>query len=496
MPPVGEEEAQPEVSPDETLANLYKSSRPAVELLPGVNLSPIVNSCCLPGDAKAMLEENWMPQPPEEGEETPEDAAPPPAFDPASIEYSEMQLRLSKSIQLIAWNEQTIKIKEIENEIDGTRDATVKEEKGAELEAEKAKMEEIEGQLAEIKGSFAEDPLSLVPWMQSLFQLADAGLTTFQVDGNNFPYTRLQKLFGNDNTTSLNEGPEKILGLFKKRYERERGPGKIQLLCKLAPNIYQDGYSPAVIEPLVDKIRESLYGAEPTEPLDFVQLFWWDFKDMDVMPTLKALQKLSEDKLEISEDGEVSIAEPKKIKGIGLVDFPPKAILSAIQSGVPIVSVQIPFSVADRSRGKVLTMCRQYEIKLLACDSTMGGLISEKYLGTPQLESTDVDLDLETVQSTIEKVNNYGGWAEIQSMLQKIKAIADKHGVKMQTVALRWLIDQGTFPVLGMQWRDRSWRQFGFNHWAGATPGMDWQLFQVESFLDIQDVETLNGLGK
>lgn len=52
----------------------------------------------------------------------------------------------------------------------------------------------------------------------------------------------------------------------------ERGPGKVQLLARLLPNIFQDGYKPAVIEPLVDKIRANLYGAEATDPLDFLQV--------------------------------------------------------------------------------------------------------------------------------------------------------------------------------------------------------------------------------
>ena len=37
---------------DATLAALYKSARPAVELVPGVSLSAIVNACWLPDEAK------------------------------------------------------------------------------------------------------------------------------------------------------------------------------------------------------------------------------------------------------------------------------------------------------------------------------------------------------------------------------------------------------------------------------------------------------------
>ena len=56
------------------------------------------------------------------------------------------------------------------------------------------------------------------------------------------------------------------------RCDLERGPGKVQLLARLLPNIFQDGYKPTVIEPLVDKIRANLFGAEATDPLDFLQV--------------------------------------------------------------------------------------------------------------------------------------------------------------------------------------------------------------------------------
>ena len=107
-------EGDAEKAPDKTLAQLYQSSRPPVDLLPGVSLSALVNTAWLPGDAKvaracsvsdralsprvrlalisrmfdaqAMLAETWMPAPaePEEGAAP---AAPPPSFDPRSIEY-------------------------------------------------------------------------------------------------------------------------------------------------------------------------------------------------------------------------------------------------------------------------------------------------------------------------------------------------------------------------------------------------------------------------
>lgn len=40
--------------------------------------------------------------------------------------------------------------------------------------------------------------------------------------------------------------------------------------------------------------------------------------------TLKALQKLCEDQVEVGEDGELTVTAPRKVRAIGLVDFPPR----------------------------------------------------------------------------------------------------------------------------------------------------------------------------
>lgn len=63
-----------------------------------------------------------------------------------------------------------------------------------------------------------------------------------------------------------------------RRYERERGKDRIQILTRLVPNIFHEGYSPAVVETLVDRMRANVYTAEAPEPLDLLQLVWWDLQ--------------------------------------------------------------------------------------------------------------------------------------------------------------------------------------------------------------------------
>jgi hypothetical protein len=153
-------------------------------------------------------------------------------------------------------------------------------------------------------------------------------------------------------------------------------------------------------------------------------------------------------------------------------------------------------------------------------------------------------------------LHRYGGWQRFQLLLQCLKSIADKHCVSVEAVALRWLIDQGTFPVTAARWSASAgpWATFGHTYGlqaaaagqgavttnsqdaseppvaegtpgsseeagnvateqptdaeqqqqqqgevvlgggAAFVPGVDGALFQVASFLDAEDVAALGGL--
>ncbi|EFJ45335.1 radial spoke protein 5 [Volvox carteri f. nagariensis] len=538
----------PALSPDPILFELYGSERPPVELLPGISLSPVVNSCWLPADAKVMLSESWIPVPQEEVEGS---GPPPPSFNAAAPEYNELVRRLSRSTPFQQWNKLTIQAKELEKEISTLKGAEAEvgrnrsggggggsgmgdelvtgatAAKNAELEVLRVAIADAEAVVSELKASFTDDPLSLVSWMQALTDLADGGLTTFEVSGAGWPYCSLRSLFGELPSAAppagFFDGVERVLGTFKRRYEKERGPNRIQLLLKLAPNVFADAWAAggaagaaAAVEAFVERARSNVFGAEggtdaegAVLPLDLVQLVWWDFKNSDPLPVLKTLQKLATDQLEVNEEtGEVVISEPKKIRGIGLIDFPADQLKAVIQAGVPITCVQVlglerleavEHSVLVRSSSPVLALCARYGIKVLARGGTLGGLLSDKYLGAPPPDPVKGDPDLDSVPACMDMVNNIGGWSKLQEALAVVKNVAEKHGVKPETVALRWQIDAGCFPLATTRWGPRAWRQFGYLGWgsqemSGGKPGVDAALFQVESFLDVDDMTRLEAL--
>eukprot|EP00877_Chromochloris_zofingiensis_P015228 jgi/Chrzof1/995/Cz01g36060.t1 len=492
--------AEPPACP--ILSTLYKSQRPAAQLVPGVGLSPVILSCNLPQDAKAMLSENWTARPSEDTDNP--DAPAAPSFNPAAPEFNELASRISKSLQLHTWNSLTIKVKQLENE-SASLTGDAKEAKLAEQEEAKNQLADAEAQLNELKGSFDPDPLALVNWMQALFGLADAGCTTFDVHGRFWPYGSLSDMFGRNACSTAFQGAEQILGIFKRRYESERGPDKIQVLAKLGPNCFADGFgADAMVESAVERIRVNVLGQEGLQgALDLLQLHWFEFQDHDVLPVLRTLGRLVEDKTEWNaETNEMMIIEPKKIKTIGLIDFPCEVIVQVLRAGVPVTSVQVQYSILDTSAQATMECCKSAGIKVLARGALAGGLISDRYLGVScpsttsgaeggSFEETGVDC----LPAALDCVRRYGGWERFQVLLRCLKQIGDKHKVKVEAVALRWVMDQGLFPITPIKWWPTAWTTFGYCH-GNATGGLcvDAALFQKESFLDHDDVTKLSQL--
>ena len=69
---------------------------------------------------------------------------------------------------------------------------------------------------------------------------------------------------------------------FLARYELERGSGQAQLLCRLMPNCWADGFNPEqVVEASVAAIRDAALGPEAAaagKPLDVLMLHWLDYE--------------------------------------------------------------------------------------------------------------------------------------------------------------------------------------------------------------------------
>lgn len=57
-----------------------------------------------------------------------------------------------------------------------------------------------------------------MPWMSHLFALLDAGMSTFDTCLPDFPYCGAAAVFGGSDASKVQEGAQRMLGEFRKRW--------------------------------------------------------------------------------------------------------------------------------------------------------------------------------------------------------------------------------------------------------------------------------------
>jgi aryl-alcohol dehydrogenase-like predicted oxidoreductase len=78
-------------------------------------------------------------------------------------------------------------------------------------------------------------------------------------------------------------------------------------------------------------------------------------------------------------------------------------------------------------------------VQLLCYGTLAGGFFSERWLGAPEPGAELVNRSLIKYKLVID---DFGGWAAFQQLLQALKQIGDRHGVNIATVATRWVLDR------------------------------------------------------
>lgn len=105
--------------------------------------------------------------------------------------------------------------------------------------------------------------------------------------------------------------------------------------------------------------------------------------------------------------------------------------------------------------------CRAQNIKLLTYGSVGGGLLSDRYVEAPRkglfggAKFSNVDLNTSSLKMYFGVVRQFGGQELWRRLLVALKGVADKHGVSVANVALRWVMDaEGgglVHPIVGMR---------------------------------------------
>ena len=210
---------------------------------------------------------------------------------------------------------------------------------------------------------------------------------------------------------------EDITGLFRERHEIAAA---CQFFTKWVPppgRVAKEDVR-AAVERSLERMRANR--------LDLLQFHAWTFTDPSWLDCLYWLQELKNEGL---------------IGHLGATNFDTAHLRIALTSGIDLVSNQVCFSLLDgRPKSRLLELCRQHGVKLLAYGTLAGGFLTERWLGEP--EPND---DAHSTWSQMKYrrfVEQAGGWEALQELLGAVDEVARRHGVSMANVATRYILEQ------------------------------------------------------
>ena len=163
------------------------------------------------------------------------------------------------------------------------------------------------------------------------------------------------------------------------------------------------------------------------EKLDMLQFHWWDYSDSRYIDALCYLNELRMEGL---------------IGELSLTNFNTRHLQEIVKREIPISTNQVQYSIIDRRpESKMVKLCRQHGIKLLAYGTLGGGLISERYLNAkePIMRS---ELQTASLAKYKQMIDAWGSWELFQDLLSNLSDIALAHNSTVANVACRYILDK------------------------------------------------------
>ncbi|MDJ0737383.1 MAG: aldo/keto reductase [Nostocaceae cyanobacterium] len=244
--------------------------------------------------------------------------------------------------------------------------------------------------------------------IQTMFKYMDAGFTTWDLADHYGP-------------------AEDFIGEFRRQVIATRGKealANIQAFSKWVPR--PGKMTKQIVEENINISRRRM----DVESLDLMQFHWWEYRDSGYLDALKYMAELQTE---------------GKIKHLALTNFDTEHLQIIIDAGIKIVSNQVQFSLVDRRpEVNMIKFCQEHGIKLFTYGTVCGGFLSEQYLGKP--EPGKFQLETVSLRKYKNMIDGWGGWNFFQQLLTTLKQIADKHGVSIPNIAVRYILDK---PAVG-----------------------------------------------
>jgi aryl-alcohol dehydrogenase-like predicted oxidoreductase len=249
-------------------------------------------------------------------------------------------------------------------------------------------------------------PVDQAAAVENLVAYYEAGITTFDC-------------------ADIYTGVEELIGVARAEIARRYGPealARIKVHTKCVPDLERlrevdRSYIRAIVDTSLMRLRQ--------ERLDLVQFHWWDYA---VPGAVEAAGWLAE----MQREG--------KIDRLGGTNFDTPHTAELVAAGIDLVSMQVQYSfLDDRPEHGLVDLCRERRVHLLCYGTVAGGFLSDRWLGAAEPRPPFENRSLTKYKLIID---DFGGWALFQELLKALRAIADRRGSDIATVASRAILDR------------------------------------------------------
>ncbi len=208
---------------------------------------------------------------------------------------------------------------------------------------------------------------------------------------------------------------EDIVGHFGSRPNASR----VELLTKWVPE--PGPITREQVRAAVDRARTRMC----VQCIDLLQFHAWAYSHPGWLDALFYLDELRQQGL---------------IRHLGLTNTDTAHLRIVVESGIPIVSNQVCYSLLDqRAAGDMTEYCASRGIALLAFGTLAGGFLSERWRGQPEPAWDTVATWSQMKYGRFIRVA--GGWDALQRVLRVLADIASRHDCSIANVATRAILD-------------------------------------------------------
>lgn len=236
--------------------------------------------------------------------------------------------------------------------------------------------------------------------LDDLAAFAQAGLTTFEV-------------------SDTYDGAEVLLGRFLAEAPTRLGAEaarRIKVHTRYTAPLGSDAPSRTDVTNSIDRSLQRL-GAER---LDLLQIQWWAFATPGLVDVAGYLADL---------------ATAGKIGGLGVANFGIAPLTELVESGIPLVSNQIQYSLLDRRpENGLIEYCRSAGIALLTYGALAGGFLTNRWHSQSENVRSAGPEEYRCI------VDEAGGWDALQTVLSVLNELAKARDTDIATLALAWVL--------------------------------------------------------